>query len=253
MPHVEKHAPGSFCWIELGTTNQNAAKQFYTSLFGWTVNDFPMGPAEFYSMFQLDGRDVAAAYTLKPDIPAPPHWMIYIASENADDTSDRAAKAGAKVIHPPFDVMDVGRMCVIQDPTGAVFAVWQPKSHKGIGIQGDPGSLCWADLNTPDPARATKFYSDVFGWKLEPGESGYLHIRNGEEFIGGIPPAGPPNPQAPPHWLAYFAVSNCEESAAKAEQLGAGFYIRPIRTEKVGTFAVLKDPQRAAFALFTAL
>ena len=63
VPHIDKHPPGAFCWIELATTDQNAAKSFYGSLFGWAVKDVPMGPNDFYSMFQLDGRDAAAAYT----------------------------------------------------------------------------------------------------------------------------------------------------------------------------------------------
>jgi predicted enzyme related to lactoylglutathione lyase len=256
MALIEKHAPGSFCWVELGTTDQNAAKSFYAGVFGWNANDMPMGPGDYYTIFKLEGADVAAGYTLRPDKQkqgVPPHWMLYIAVENADEIAERAGGAGAKVLASPFDVFTFGRMAVLQDPTGALFSVWQPKSHKGTGIKGVDGTLCWADLATPDPERATRFYTEVFGWKVAPGEhdsSGYLHIQNGEEFIGGIPPAKYRDPNTPPHWLLYFLTSNCDGTAAKARELGARFHLEPTTMENVGRMAVVADPQGAAFAIF---
>src|ERR1700681_2513607 len=127
MAQIEKHVPGSFCWIELGTSDQNTAKSFYGALFGWAAHDFPMGPNDYYTMFLLEGCNAAAAYTLRPGQGsqglAPPHWMIYVATESADESANRAAQAGGQVLAPAFDVYDVGRMAVLQDPTGAVFSV----------------------------------------------------------------------------------------------------------------------------------
>jgi predicted enzyme related to lactoylglutathione lyase len=255
MPHVEKHQPGSFSWLELSTTNQEAAKTFYTSLFGWSVEDSPMGPNDFYSMFSLEGRNTGAAYTMRPDEQAqgiPPHWMVYVATDDADHTAQLAGQAGGKVLAPPFDVYTFGRMAVIQDPAGAVFSVWQSKNHTGAGIAGVPGTLCWVDLNTPNPESVKQFYTGVFGWKIAPGDdpSGYLHIKNGDEFIGGIPPASSQNPNAPPHWLPYILVADCDATTAKAKELGAQAYMEPMTIEHVGRMAVLADPQGAVFAIF---
>jgi predicted enzyme related to lactoylglutathione lyase len=128
MPNIDHYAPGSFCWFELGTTDQNAAKSFYKALFGWDAMDLPMGPNDVYSMFMLDGRSAGAGYTLMPEMRAvgiPPHWAIYIAVANADEAAAKAAAAGGTVLKPAFDVFDLGRMAVIRDPTGAVFHVWQ--------------------------------------------------------------------------------------------------------------------------------
>ena len=258
MPRIAHHPPGAFCWIELATTDQNAAKSFYGSLFGWSVKDFPMDPDNFYSMFQLEGSDAAAAYTLRAEQRAqgvPPHWMLYVAVQSADDAASRAAELGGTVLAPAFDVFDVGRMAVLQDPTGATFSVWQPTQHTGIGIAGVDGTLCWADLSTPDQARAGEFYSRLLGWtigKEDEGGHGYFHIKNGEEFIGGIPPAKHRDPKSPPHWLAYFTVSDCDAAAARAKELGARFYVAPTTFEDVGRFAVLADPQGAVFAIFQA-
>jgi len=254
MPNIDSHKPGSFCWIELSTSDQNAAKKFYESIFGWTANDFPMGPDGVYTMFQLAGRDTGAAATLRPEQLAakvPPHWMLYIAVQSADSAVDRAAKAGGKILMPAFDVMDVGRMAVIQDPTGAVFCVWQ--ANKGIGIQlaGEPGTFCWADLNSPDPERAKQFYGEVFGWTfIEDTLTGYFQIKNGDDFIGGVPPVRPQMAHAPSHWLSYILVAECDATAAKAKQLGARFCLEPKSMENIGRFSVLADPQGAVFAIF---
>ncbi|MGB8772079.1 MAG: VOC family protein [Candidatus Korobacteraceae bacterium] len=257
MTQIDSHPPGSFCWIELCTTDQPAAKSFYQSLFGWTPNDMPIGPNDFYTIFRLEGRDAAAAYTLRPDQRSqgvPPHWMLYMMVTSADDAAKRAVEVGGTVIVQPFDVFDAGRMAVLQDPTGAVFAVWEPKRSQGTGIAQIDGTLCWADLSTPDPERAGKFYSDLFGWQIvaddEDPEHGYLHIKNGEHFIGGIPPVSHRQPGIPPHWLPYFNASNCDATADKAKQLGAKFYLPPMTTENVGRMAVIADPQGAVFALF---
>jgi len=261
MPHIQKNQPGSFCWIELTTSDQNAAKKFYGALFGWAPDDLPIGPDDFYTIFRLEGQSAAAGYTLRPEHKEkgiPPHWMIYIAVESAERAVERASKAGGKVIEPAFDVMEAGRMAVLQDPTGAYFCVWQAKKNSGIGIAEVDGTLCWADLNTPDAARAARFYSDVFRWKItadtdDSPPSGYMHIQNGEEYIGGIPPVRPNNPRTPANWLAYFQVSNCDATAAKAKQLGARFYLEPMTMENVGRFAIIADPQGAVFAIFQSM
>lgn len=256
MPAVERHAPGAFCWFELATTDQSAAKQFYRSLFGWTANDFPMGPGGQYTMFDLDGQYVGAAYTMIPEqrkkgVPA--YWLLYVSTESADKTAVRAAESGAKTYVAPTDVFSFGRMAIFSDPTRASFAVWESKQHTGTTVAGVDGTVCWADLSTPDPDTATKFYSDLFGWEISKGEhdsSGYLHIKNGETFIGGIPPARMRSPEAPAHWMLYFLVSDCDASAAKAQQLGGEALMPPLTVEHVGRMAIFKDPQGAVFALF---
>jgi predicted enzyme related to lactoylglutathione lyase len=145
MAEVLSHAPGAFSWIELGTTDQNAAKEFYGNLFGWTFVDQPMGPGEVYTTFRLRGRDAGAAYTLDPrrhpGVPphwmpyvatadadateAPPHWLAYFAAADCDATAARAASLGAKTYVPPTDIPGTGRFAVFADPQGATFAIYR--------------------------------------------------------------------------------------------------------------------------------
>jgi predicted enzyme related to lactoylglutathione lyase len=130
--NIDRHKPGAFCWFELATTDQRAAKEFYQALFGWESSDSPIGPDEIYTIFKMHGRDVGAAYTMRADQQAqgvPPNWGIYIAVDSADTAAERAQALGATILAPPFDVGDHGRMCVMQDPTGAVFSIWQPNKR----------------------------------------------------------------------------------------------------------------------------
>ena len=255
MAIIESHKPGSFCWFELGTTDQEAAKRFYGSLFGWTFIDIPMGADGVYTMFKLDGKDVGAAYTvggqMAPNVP--PHWALYVAVQSADEAARRVEASGGKLLKPAFDVFDVGRMAVAADPTGAVFMVWEPRRNKGTGIIGVDGTACWADLSTPDPARAAEFYKALFEWEVikdSKDPSGYLHIKNGDEFIGGIPPAEHYNAAAPPHWLIYFLVSNCDDASAKTKDMFGQLVFPPSDVQNVGRMSIVKDPQGAVFALF---
>jgi predicted enzyme related to lactoylglutathione lyase len=255
MPTVDRFEPGEFCWIELATSNQEAAKSFYGALFGWTVRDVPIGPKNVYSLLEHQGRIAAGAFAISPSESAagvPPHWHLYVAVPSADEAAKKAAELGGKVMEAPFDVSDRGRGALIQDPTGAYFSVWQANKRSGIGVTGEPGAFCWADLNTPDQARAKTFYEGLFGWNLKPGqgeESGYLHIVNGGNYIGGVPQAGQGG-NAPPHWLIYFAAADVDATVQIAKDRNARVLLPPTDFEGVGRVAMLADPQGAVFALY---
>lgn len=254
MAHIDRHAPGAFCWVELGTTDQDAAKQFYTSVFGWSFQDIPVAPDEIYTMFILDGRNTAAAFKIRPQDAArgiPPYWGLYVCVRNADQCAGRATELGGNVFEGPFDVGEHGRMALVRDPTGAVFSLWQPKKHIGMGVTGVDGTLCWADLNTPRPQAAADFYSALFAWELVPGDEGYLHIKNSGEFIGGISPIRH-NSNTPPHWLPYFLTSSADETAMNADARGAKLFMPPTTMENVGRISIMADPQGAVFAIYEA-
>lgn len=254
MAEVKAHPPGAFCWMELATTDQNAAKQFYRRLFDWTAKDVPISEGEVYTTFQLRGRDAAAAFTLDPKrLPGvPPHWQLYVATPDADATVRRAVELGGTVIAGPFDVMELGRMAVFTDPTGGTIAVWQARTHLGIAVHNEPGSFCWGQLNTSDPAKAEAFYTALFGWQAKTGTGGGMTYT--EWLLGGVPIGGmmalPPGAPMPSHWLGYFSVTDCDATAARAAELGARTFVPPTAIEGMGRFAVFADPQGAAFAVY---
>jgi predicted enzyme related to lactoylglutathione lyase len=253
----ESLPPGTFSWPELSTTDQKSGVAFYRSLFGWDVNEQPMGPDETYSMFQMRGREVGAAYTMRPEERqhgVPPHWNNYVTVKNVDDSTKRAQELGGKVLMAPFDVMEAGRMAILQDPTGAVFQVWQPKNHIGTRIQREPGSLCWTELVTNDTQTAGKFYTQLFGWAAKAGGTGMDEYT--EFSVEGTPDAGMMKirpewgPGIPAHWTPYFQVADCDATVSKAKSLGAQVGLAPTDLANVGRFAMLADPQGAKFAVF---
>jgi uncharacterized protein len=258
MAEVTSHPPGTFSWPELATTDQKAAVSFYKELFGWDVNDQPMGPGETYSMFQLRGKETGAAYTMRPEerqSGAPPHWNSYVTVPNVDESVKKAQELGAKVFAPPFDVMDAGRMAVLQDPTGAVFQVWQPKNHIGAKIVEEPGALCWTELNTRDPKTAESFYTRLFGWSAKHSEP-QAGMEYTEFSVQGKPSIGmmPMNEHMPEHvpsyWMPYFQVADADASVAKVKALGGSVMVPPTDIPKTGRFAIVNDPQGAMFAVF---
>jgi len=252
------HAPGTFSWPELATTDQKSAVAFYRALFGWDLNDQPMGPTETYSMFQMRGKEVAAACTMRPEEKqsgVPPHWNSYVTVANVDETTKKAEGLGAKVFAPPFDVMDAGRMAVLQDPTGAVFQVWQPKRSVGAKILNEPGALCWTELTTTDTKAAEKFYTQLFGWT--PKHSAPSAGMEYTEFsVGGNPSIGmmakPADMPAhiPSYWMPYFQVTSADAAASKAKELGGKAMVGPGDIPGTGRFAILTDQQGAVFAIF---
>jgi predicted enzyme related to lactoylglutathione lyase len=250
---------GSFCWLELGTTDRVAATTFYSNLLGWTADDVPMGPDMTYTTFRIGGKDVGGGYQLMKDqleAHVPPHWMLYIKVDSADTAAAKAVQLGAQQIVPPSDIPNVGRFAMLQDPTGAHISIFQPGQHRGLTNFGDVGALCWADLNTNDPERAARFYSDWLGWTFDIGKDGYRHIINGtreQDMIGGVPPEMHAPAGTPSHWMCYFHVTDCKATSAKAAQLGARTLMPAALMSGVGTIAVLADPQGAVFALYQPL
>lgn len=254
---MAEYQTGSFCWIDLATTDAAAAKKFYGTLFGWEMKDSPLPQGGVYTMCLLGGKEVGALYDMDPgqrEAKAPPHWMNYVSVPSADTAAARAKSLGASVTLEPFDVMDVGRMAVIADPTGAHLALWEAKKHKGgHRFQGEPGSYCWNELTTTDLEKAEKFYSHLFEWKLKPSANSsmrYVEIYGQDQRpMGGMMARTPDMGNVPPHWMVYFAVSDCDQSANQAKSLGAKLYVPPTDIPRVGRFSVLSDPQGATFAI----
>ena len=249
------YKPGTFVWVELATSDSEAGKKFYTQLFGWDYTDNPIGPGMVYTMLKKNGKQVGALYELMADMKAqgiPPHWMSYVLVDNADESAAKAKELGGTVLKDPFDVMTAGRMAVIQDPTGAVFSLWQAGDTKGASLVNAPGSLCWNELMTSDTKKDGEFYSALFGWGKDVQNFGtfeYTMFSNGDRPAAGMLQITPDMGPIPPNWLVYFAVDDCDATVKKAEELGAKTMKPADDIPGIGRFAILQDPQDAAFAI----
>jgi len=243
------YAPGTFCWVDLATTDPAGAVAFYGGLFGWEGDEMPAGPESTYTMLRIAGRYVAALYQGPEG--SPPAWLSYVSVDDADAVADRAALLGGLVVQGPADVMDAGRMAVVADPTGAMVALWQPGRHIGATLVNDPGALCLNQLNTSDIAAAQRFHGDLFGWTFKAvgtEAQPYWGIDNGGDLNGGMTPL-PPGTNQTSHWLAYFTAPDLDGAIGTVAASGGGVLVPPTPVPS-GRFAVATDPQGAAFALF---
>ena len=243
-----EYPPGTFSWVDLTTNDSASAKEFYGGLFGWEFEDNEIpGNGGVYSMVRVGGEYVAAV-TPETD-QFPPHWNNYVSVASADDAAAKAKELGGNLIEEPFDVMQAGRMALLQDPTGATLCVWERRDMVGAGRVNDPSCLTWNELHTPDPGKALEFYTGLFGWSTEEMDTGggppYTIVRLGERSNGGVI-----NTQQgePPNWLPYFTVESRDAAAEDAKQRGAQELFRMDMEQ--GKIAIFSDPQGAPFAVF---
>jgi predicted enzyme related to lactoylglutathione lyase len=253
MATMTSYTPGSFCWNELVTTDSASAKSFYSSLFGWNATDQEFAPGNYYTTLDIGGKAVCALYGMdaaQRERGVSPHWNLYISVENVDDSSAKAASLGATVVLPPFDVMEVGRMSIIQDPTGAMVCLWQPKQHFGAALIGENGAFCWWELQTNDMDKAKAFYTSLFGWTAGGNPEYVEWVHNGVS-MGGMLKIQPEWGAVPPNWQSYVMVPSVDDTAAKAATLGGSIMAPPTDIPGMGRFAVLVDPQGAVFSVYT--
>jgi predicted enzyme related to lactoylglutathione lyase len=258
MPTHTKYSQGTFSWIELATPDPDGAKRFYGGLFGWTFDDVPIGPDMTYTMVKLGEHHVGALYKMGAAMAGvPPTWLSYVTVDNVDETVKKVVTNDGKVIKDAFDVMDAGRMAIIQDPSGATVALWQAKQHIGAGVKQEPGALCWNEIFSTNVEAASKFYTTVLGWETEAVDMGPMGVYTlfkipGEEKnnAGGMMPMPPSMASVPSNWLAYIQVTDCDASTKKVEELGGKTVMPPTDIPKIGRFSIVQDPVGATFALF---
>ena len=251
MPTRTQYAQGTPNWVDLQTTDQSAAKQFYASLFGWGYDDNPMPQGGVYSMATAHGETVAAIAPLPPGAPEamPPMWNTYIAVDDVDAAADKVAAAGGQVLMPPVDVGDAGRMAFVADPTGVAVGLWQANRHIGATLVNETGAVIWNELITDKPDAALAFYQAVVGLTTEmaPGQQNYMLLKVDGTYVGGC--MEPPMPGVPNQWAVYFAVEDAEATVAKATANGGQVLVEPFDIPSVGRCAVLADPQGAVFSV----
>ena len=249
---------GRFLWYELMTTDTGKGAKFYTSLLGWTTEawDNEMGP---YTMFVNGETPMAGMMVLPAEAKvqgAPPNWLGYTGVADVDATVSRVQSLGGRVVAGPMDIPTVGRIAVLADPQGAVFAVYTPLEPAPSEGMPPVGNFAWHELGTTDPDAALAFYSDIFGWEIlieHHMGGGTLYKIFGK---GGSPPLGgmyakPPERPGPPAWLYYVLVDDVATLVPRVTALGGRVLNGPMEVPDGGVVAQCLDPQGAAFALYS--
>jgi hypothetical protein len=254
MSERTSYAPGTPCWVDLGSPDLDASVEFYAALFGWDVPASEnVEQTGGYRRATKGEADVVGMMPLMQE-GQPPAWSTYVSVADANATATAVSEAGGTTIAEPMDVMGLGAMAIFADPAGAVFGIWQPGTFPGAGLVNEPGALSWNELNTRDVDGAKAFYGAVFGWTFEDndmGEAGqYTTISSGQDMVGGIlsmDERGVPE-QVPAHWQVYFAVEDTDAAVEQAKQGGGSVMVEPMEVP-AGRFAILIDPHGASFAV----
>ncbi len=254
--HVTKHQPGMFSWADMPVLDIDSAQTFYTKLLGLEANATPIGPGMTYVALTKGGRSCCALYNMgEKDMQerGGPWWVSYFTVEDADATAERVKELGGAVLYEPFDVFEEGRMGIVQDSTGAVFAIWQPNRGIGAEVFGEPGALAWAELYTNDVQAAATFYNGLFGWNANQ-----VTMPNGEEYtffdLDGQPATGMMAIReewgaVPPNWSIYLAVEDLDDALRLVEESGGRVINPPVEVETVGRFSFIQDPTGAHLSL----
>lgn len=254
MSERTSYTPGTPCWVDLATPDIEGAARFYGDLLGWDVPEQP-NSAEMggYRRAQKNGKDVAGVMPLMQE-GQPPAWSTYVSVADADATAAAVTANGGTQVAEPMDVMDLGRMAVFTDPTGAFFGIWQPGTFIGAERVNEPGTVGWNELSTRDTAAAKQFYGAVFGWGYDDEPSDrvgtYTIWKVGEAMVAGMldmNALGMPA-EIPPNWLVYFGVEDADAAVEKVQSGGGSVMNGPIDIP-VGRFAVVADPFGAVFAV----
>lgn len=250
---------GTFAWADLVSPDLEVSKRFYAGLFGWEPASLPDHPASDYTLFTLDGARVAGLVPMSPgmkDQGVPSRWVSYVLVDDLDAVVERVEGLGGAVPLPATDVVDSGRMAMIQDPSGSSVSLWQAAKHVGAERLHDPGCMTWNELLTRDPDAARDFFAELLGWEFRTIDTGgrgtYEMALVGDRRVGGIMAMPPEVPDdVPPHWDVYFAVDDVDGVAERAAGLGGSVPMAPT-TIPVGRLALIADPGGATFTIYRA-
>jgi predicted enzyme related to lactoylglutathione lyase len=250
---------GHFVWYELLTSDPAAAADFCTKVVGWTCADAGM-PGGQYSLFSVGQSRLAGLMIMPPQAAAAGAqigWRGLIAVDDVDAYAERVKSAGGALYHGPEDIPTVGRIAVVADPQGAPFTLFAPTpvSENPRLAPGTQGTVGWHELHAADGEAASAFYTGLFGWtiveNMDMGAHGLYRIFS----TGGAAPDGATltrfDASVHPNWLYYVNVDDIQAAQARVKDAGGTVTVPPQQVPGGGWIIQGKDPQGAAFALFS--
>ncbi|HEX3464808.1 MAG TPA: VOC family protein [Candidatus Elarobacter sp.] len=118
-----------FVHIELNSNDISKARPFYAGLFGWELNDMDMGPMGTYTTIGVGDDGTGGGMMQHPMPGAPSVWVPYVLVDDLAASTEKARSLGGTVIQESIPVAEMGTFSIVQDPTGAVFGLWETKSQ----------------------------------------------------------------------------------------------------------------------------
>ena len=239
MPAVNEHAQGLPCWVDASVSTsiqRQGLIDFYSQLFGWSfdVNSPETGS---YSIARHNGRAVLGIGE-QPD--GRGSWVTYFSTSDIERTAERARDNGGSVFFPPMQVMDVGWMALVLDPTGAVHGLWQPITFAGFEVVHEPNSLGWFDHVSEDIQSAAKYYERVLGNGIESDfQEGMAILRRGEEWFASL--THEVGTEQLPQWTPVFVVDSLERTKRRVRELGGAITVEEMPVPG-SAISVFQDP-----------
>ncbi|MDV3129872.1 VOC family protein [Mycobacterium sp. 21AC1] len=242
---------GAPIWIDLTTSDVDRAKEFYSSVFGWTYETGGEEYGGYVSAF-LDGRIVAGLMRNDPQWNSPDFWTTYLHTADADAAVAAADAAGGSNCGGVMDIPEKGRMAMITDPTGGFFGLWQPTGHHGYEAFNETGAPLYFQLTTTDYAGALDFYRAAFGWTTQTvadsDEFRYsTAVFDGEELLGVMDGSVIPGGVAST-WTCFFGAEDVDKTVELVVEHG-GSVVRAAEDTPYGRLASVTDPTGAGFNL----
>lgn len=241
---------GRFVWRELMTNDVEAARRFYSAVFGWTWTEWDMGEY-VYGGILVGEQGIGGIMAIPSGQQFPPNWTSYLGLADVDAAVAVARENGAQVLHGPQDIPNVGRFAVISDSVGAVFTAFRDAQPAALPERPSLHTFCWETLATPDAARSAAFYAAVAGWKTVAGPADDVSIFTTGE---GVMVADLMRSDAswPAGWMTYVLVANVESTAQRVIDNGGRVLVPMVPVPSFGRLAVVADPQGAVFGVFEA-
>lgn len=235
---------GHFVWFELVTPDINKGTSFYPAVAGLGTMEADMGTFK-YSM--LTAGEAPAAGVVNPQMEGvPSQWVGYLSVDDVDAKAAAVAEAGGSIIVPAFDIPTIGRAALVADPEGASFYVFKA----GDGNDTPADAFHWMELWAKDAANTVNFYTQVFGYTVESMEmpmGTYYVLKAGDDMVAGI--MNSTEEKAPPMWLPYLAVDDCDAATSTATDHAGQVFVPPMDVEGIGRFSVLADNSGAVVGL----
>ena len=247
---------GTPVWLDYGTNNIAACREFYTELFGWQFEGLG---SEFndYSLVRRDDALVGGLMDVHgmqcPDGgPIPSEWGVFLAVDDLEDRCAKAKAAGGEVVMDGMAVGASGRWALVTDPTGAAVGMWEAQDLDSYDFVGEPGTPVWFELMTTDYEAATSFYRDVFDFDIQPmsdaGDMRYATNGPADAATSGICGAPWLGADDNSFWRIYFGVDGADAAAEKVAALGGKVTDGP-EDSPFGRIVTVRDREGAVFQL----
>jgi len=248
---------GKYVWIELMTSDPNAAEAFYSKVVGWGAKDSGQ-PGMKYTLLTMGPAMMGGLMEVPEDakkMGARPMWLGYIDVDDCDQYAEKIKAAGGRVYREPSDVPGMLRFAVVADPYGATFIIMTPfggPPEGGVPEPNSPGTVGWRELHAGDLNGAWTFYSSLFGWQkgdaMDMGAMGaYQLFKIDENQSGGMMTKSPQTPA--PFWLYYFNLPKLDPAIEAIKANGGKIVNGPMEVPGGQWIVQANDPQGAMFAL----